>query len=110
MGFWLRVEAAGLILISGFFRYASSFKRYIALLYYLLISGLSSVLMFRGIIRSSFNSLILVSAIVKAGIFPFIGWVLTVYNNCRWGLLFFLAVVSKLVFLYFPLIVKFSSG
>lgn len=105
LGFWLRVEAAGLVLIAGFFNYNSSFNRYLSLLYYLLVSGLRSTLFFSGIIKSCFRGLLVLAAVLKGGLFPFIGWILMVYSNCSWGLLFFLGVVSKTFFLYLPLIV-----
>nr|YP_009829432.1 NADH dehydrogenase subunit 2 [Enterogyrus malmbergi]QJD07094.1 NADH dehydrogenase subunit 2 [Enterogyrus malmbergi] len=104
LGFWLCVEAAGLVLISGFFSYYVDTNRYVALLNYLLVSGISSSFIFVGLLSNVFNTLILLGCFIKSGLFPFMGWVLAVYSNCSWFLLYILAVVGKAIFLYLPMV------
>nr|QWV61015.1 NADH dehydrogenase subunit 2 [Euryhaliotrema johni] len=100
LGFWLAMEAAGLIIVAGFFNYGLTINRYKGLLYYLLVSGTSASLIFSGFLSPFLAGFVVIGFIMKAGLTPFSSWVLVVYNNCGWTLLFYIAVVSKVILLY----------
>lgn len=52
---------------------ATTVKRYKALLYYLLVSGIRSGLIFIGIVGSATPSVLLLGFAIKLGLFPFSG-------------------------------------
>lgn len=100
LGFWLRVEIARLLLLMGFFSYKILVKRYTSLLYYLLVSGLRSGFIFSGILCKDIKYFLAVGFLIKVGMFPFLGWVLSVYINCGWFLFFLLGVMRKIPLIY----------
>nr|YP_011008465.1 NADH dehydrogenase subunit 2 [Dactylogyrus tuba]WCF76309.1 NADH dehydrogenase subunit 2 [Dactylogyrus tuba] len=102
LGFWLATEAAGLVLLAGFFWQNTTTNRYLGLLTYLLACGVSSALMYCGVFTPALGSLLYLGFLIKAGTVPFVGWVMSVYSNSPWLLLYVLAVISKATFLYIP--------
>nr|AHW85060.1 NADH dehydrogenase subunit 2 [Tetrancistrum nebulosi] len=103
IGFWLCLEMATLLSVCGFFVPGVSFNRYNPLMCFIILSGVSSILLFLGVNNDIFQLFIFLSFLIKLGIFPFMGWVLLVYTNVSWLLLFLLGVVSKVTTLYIPL-------
>lgn len=102
IGVWLCIEAGGLVLIFGFFEKKAKANRYRALLNYLVISGISSGLLFSSRLSPALAWLALVSFGVKVGLFPFVGWVCGVLGEVSWGLLFLLGGVRKVYLLCIP--------
>nr|YP_011003940.1 NADH dehydrogenase subunit 2 [Dactylogyrus simplex]WPS93118.1 NADH dehydrogenase subunit 2 [Dactylogyrus simplex] len=108
LGFWLCLEGAGLVLIVGFFKYSSSNNRYLSLLVYLLISGVSSGMLYLGLLNPDLGFVGIAGFGVKAGLLPFTSWLYAVYSNIPWSMLYFVAVISKASFLYLPTLLPHS--
>ncbi len=83
LGFWVFLELAGLSIIPCFF-YTTEFdnlKFYSSLLIYVVMSGLSSVFLMRGILFLRLYYLVLVGFMIKLGLFPFMIWVYFVFAS-----------------------------
>nr|UFQ88344.1 NADH dehydrogenase subunit 2 [Rhinebothrium sp. LRP 10392] len=103
LSFWVFLELSGLSLIPSFFYSSNSGLQgfYSSLLSYIVMSGLSSVLLISGIIFSGLYYFVLVGFLVKFGLFPFSLWLYRVFSGSNWVFIFLLSVVSKFPILFF---------
>nr|YP_009330667.1 NADH dehydrogenase subunit 2 [Cloacotaenia megalops]AOG66050.1 NADH dehydrogenase subunit 2 [Cloacotaenia megalops] len=103
IGFWVFLELSGLAIVPAFFcwGYDNIYGFYGSLLTYIIMSGLSSVLMVSGILFVSLYYFIYFSFIVKFGLFPFMFWVYRVFSCSNWAFIFFLSVIIKFSILFF---------
>nr|WRY69000.1 NADH dehydrogenase subunit 2 [Cichlidogyrus tilapiae] len=101
LGMWVCMEAANMIVLTGFFNFCISVNRYSGLLGAILISGISSGLLFMGFISDSYLKVFLISLILKIGMFPFVSWVVAVLINSPWLVFYFISSVSKVSLIYF---------
>lgn len=101
--FWIFLELAGMSLIPSFFyrsnRSLQGFYR--SLLRYVVMSGLSSVLLVSGIIINGLYFFIFLGFVVKLGLFPFSLWIYRVFSSSNWIFIFLLSVVMKFPILFF---------
>lgn len=101
--FWVFLELCGLSIIPCFF-YSSGrgvYGFYSSLLTYVIMSGLSSVLLVAGILFFDLYYFIFFGFLVKFGLFPFSLWVYRVFSESNWVFIFFLSVVLKFPILFF---------
>nr|WRY69012.1 NADH dehydrogenase subunit 2 [Cichlidogyrus cirratus] len=108
LGCWVSMEAANLIILTGFFSYSSAVNRYVGLMGAVLVSGLSSGALFVGFLSEEFSWLVFIALCLKVGMFPFINWVVIVLMNSPWLVFYFLASFSKVSLLYFSFILDFA--
>nr|UFQ88392.1 NADH dehydrogenase subunit 2 [Rhinebothrium sp. LRP 10405]UFQ88416.1 NADH dehydrogenase subunit 2 [Rhinebothrium taeniuri] len=103
MGLWVFMELMGMAIVPSFFysNNSSISSFYNALLSYVVISGISSVLIMSGILFSGLYYLLLLGFVVKLGFFPFSFWLYAVFGGSNWAFIFFLSVVSKFPVLFF---------
>nr|UFQ89136.1 NADH dehydrogenase subunit 2 [Potamotrygonocestus sp. MZUSP 7996] len=108
LGFWIFLELCGMSLIPCFFYVSNSSLQgfYSSLLSYVVMSGLSSVLMISGIVISNFYYFILLGFIVKFGLFPFSVWIYRVFSGSNWFFIFFLSVILKFPILFFSFLLQ----
>lgn len=101
--FWVALELCGISLIPSFFYNGG--KRvdgfYSSLLCYVIVSGLSSVLLVTGIIIDGLYLFILIGFLLKFGLFPFSLWVYRVFSGRNWVFIFLLSVVLKFPIIFF---------
>lgn len=111
IGFWVFLELCGLSIIPCFFysRGRRIYGFYSSLLTYVIMSGLSSVLLVSGILFSDLYYFIFFGFLLKFGLFPFSLWLYRVFSESNWIFIFFLSVVLKFPILFFCFIFqKFS--
>nr|UFQ88968.1 NADH dehydrogenase subunit 2 [Rhinebothrium sp. MZUSP 8030]UFQ88980.1 NADH dehydrogenase subunit 2 [Rhinebothrium sp. MZUSP 8031]UFQ88992.1 NADH dehydrogenase subunit 2 [Rhinebothrium sp. MZUSP 8032] len=103
LSFWVFLELCGMSLIPSFFYSSGSSLQgfYSSLLSYVVMSGLSSILLVSGIIITDLYFMIVVGFMVKFGLFPFSLWVYRVFSCSNWIFIFLLSVVSKFPILFF---------
>nr|BDI27945.1 NADH dehydrogenase subunit 2 [Cylindrotaenia sp. MN-2022] len=103
ISFWVFLELCGLSIIPTFFYSGGSgvYGFYSALLSYVIMSGVSSVLVVSGILISSLYIFIFLGFVMKFGLFPFSMWVYRVFSGGGWLLIFLLSVVMKFPILFF---------
>lgn len=111
LGFWVFLELCGLSLIPSFFCFneAGIYGFYNSLLSYVVMSGLSSVLLVVGILFCDLYYFIFFGFVVKFGLFPFSYWVYCVFSERGWWFIFFLSVVMKFPVLFFCYLFQNSS-
>lgn len=97
VGFWVFLELAGLAIIPSLFIKPPTETQlfYNSLLHYVVMSGLSSVLLISGIIMANLYWLLLLGFIVKFGIFPFKFWIYHIFSRGSWHFIFLMRVVMK---------------
>nr|UFQ88440.1 NADH dehydrogenase subunit 2 [Rhinebothrium sp. LRP 10407] len=103
MGLWVFMELMGMAIVPSFFysNNSSISAFYNSLLSYVVISGISSVLIMSGILFSGLYYLLLLGFVVKLGFFPFSFWLYAVFGGSNWAFIFFLSVISKFPVLFF---------
>nr|UFQ88536.1 NADH dehydrogenase subunit 2 [Rhinebothrium sp. 3 DJM-2021] len=103
LSFWVFLELCGMSLVPAFFYSSNSSLQgfYSSLLSYVVMSGLSSVLLVGGLVVKDFYFFILAGFMVKFGLFPFSLWVYRVFSGSNWVFIFLLSVVSKFPILFF---------
>lgn len=103
IGFWVFLELCGLSIIPCFFynRNVRLYRFYNSLLTYIIMSGLSSVLLVCGILFRGLYILILFGFFIKFGLFPFRLWVYRVFSGSNWVFIFCLSVILKFPILFF---------
>nr|UFQ88608.1 NADH dehydrogenase subunit 2 [Rhinebothrium sp. 1]UFQ88668.1 NADH dehydrogenase subunit 2 [Rhinebothrium sp. 1]UFQ88680.1 NADH dehydrogenase subunit 2 [Rhinebothrium sp. 1]UFQ88692.1 NADH dehydrogenase subunit 2 [Rhinebothrium sp. 1] len=103
LGFWVFLELCGMSLVPSFFYSSCTGLQgfYGSLLSYVVVSGLSSVLIVSGIIFFGLYYLVLLGFVLKFGLFPFSLWVYRVFSGSNWFFIFLLSVVSKFPILFF---------
>nr|UTE83548.1 NADH dehydrogenase subunit 2 [Raillietina sp. HL-2022] len=103
LGFWVFLELCGLSLIPSFFFNSKVGVHgfYGCLLNYVIMSGLSSVLMVCGLLFGGLYYFLFIGFIVKFGLFPFSLWVYRVFSDSGWMFIFFLSVILKFPVLFF---------
>nr|UFQ89172.1 NADH dehydrogenase subunit 2 [Acanthobothrium sp. MZUSP 7998] len=103
LSFWIFLELCGMSLIPSFFYASNSSLQgfYSSLLSYVVMSGLSSVLMVSGIVISNLYIFVYIGFMVKFGLFPFSLWVYRVFSGSNWVFIFLLSVVMKFPILFF---------
>lgn len=108
LSFWVFLELCGMSLIPSFFYRSCSGLQgfYRSLLSYIVMSGLSSVLMVSGIVFSSFYFFILLGFLVKFGLFPFSLWVYRVFSGRKWVFIFLLRVLRKFPIIFFCFLLR----
>lgn len=101
--FWVFLELCGLSIVPCFFyrRGSRLYGFYSSLLTYVIISGLSSVLLVSGILFSGLYYFIFFGFLMKFGLFPFSLWLYRVFSERNWVFIFFLRVVLKFPILFF---------
>nr|AFD18198.1 NADH dehydrogenase subunit 2 [Cichlidogyrus sclerosus] len=109
LGVWLAMEAAGLIVLTGFFTVSNLVNRYVGLLGAVIASGVGSGMLFLGILNEDLAYLLFLSILLKVGMFPFVGWVVVVLVNSPWVVLYFMSCVSKISLVYFSSYLSFVS-
>lgn len=101
--FWVFLELCGMSIIPSFF-YSKSLGVqgfYSSLLSYIVMSGLSSVLLVSGIIINELYFFVVIGFLVKFGLFPFSLWVYRVFSGRNWVFIFFLRVILKFPIIFF---------
>nr|YP_010286165.1 NADH dehydrogenase subunit 2 [Mosgovoyia sp. SQ20]UKS08003.1 NADH dehydrogenase subunit 2 [Mosgovoyia sp. SQ20] len=103
LGFWVFLELCGLSIIPCFFYSGgvSIYGFYSSLLTYIIMSGVSSVLLVSGVLFSGLYLFIYFGFAVKFGLFPTILWVYRVFSESNWFFIFFLSVILKFPVLFF---------
>nr|YP_009178851.1 NADH dehydrogenase subunit 2 [Pseudanoplocephala crawfordi]ALJ78646.1 NADH dehydrogenase subunit 2 [Pseudanoplocephala crawfordi] len=103
LGFWFFLELCGLSIIPCFF-YSSGdsvYGFYSSLLTYVIVSGLSSVLLVVGILFFELYYFVFIGFLLKFGLFPFSLWLYRVFSCSNWLFIFFLSVILKFPILFF---------
>lgn len=103
VSFWVFLELCGLSIIPSFFysRGRRIYGFYSSLLTYVIMSGVSSVLLVSGVLFSRLYYFIFFGFLIKFGLFPFSLWVYRVFRESKWFFIFFLSVVLKFPILFF---------
>nr|YP_008082876.1 NADH dehydrogenase subunit 2 [Taenia serialis]BAN21738.1 NADH dehydrogenase subunit 2 [Taenia serialis] len=103
LGFWVFLELCGLSIIpSLFFNVSSmSYSFYNSILYYVIMSGLSSVLLVSGLLVVSLYYFVYFGFVVKFGLFPFMFWVYRVFSIGNWIFIYLLSVIMKFPVIFF---------
>lgn len=112
LGFWVFLELAGLSIIPCFF-YTTEFDNlnfYSSLLIYVVMSGISSVFLMRGILFLSLYYFVLVGFMIKLGLFPFMIWVYFVFASSNWFFIFSVSVILKFPILFFSFLLQERGG
>lgn len=101
--FWVFLELCGISLIPSFFYRSKTgiYGFYGSLLNYIIMSGLSSVLMVCGLVFNELYYFIFMGFAIKFGLFPFSLWVYRVFCERGWVFIFFLSVILKFPVLFF---------
>lgn len=96
--FWVFMELGRLSLIPALFLGWGCYRQsvYGSLLLYIVISGLSSVLIVSGYMYGCLTSFLVMGLLLKFGLFPFSLWVYRVLSFCKWLTVFIFTVVLKL--------------
>nr|QSV08763.1 NADH dehydrogenase subunit 2 [Taenia hydatigena] len=103
LGFWVFLELGGLSLIPSFFY---SIKQvfhsfYDSVLCYIIMSGLSSVMLVSGLLINCLYYFVYFGFAIKFGLFPFMFWVYRVFSVGNWVFIFLLSVIMKFPVLFF---------
>nr|QCP68152.1 NADH dehydrogenase subunit 2 [Fimbriaria fasciolaris] len=104
VSFWVFLELCGLSIVPSFFysQGSSIYGFYSSLLTYIIMSGLSSVMLISGnFIVMNLYYFIFLGFLIKFGLFPFSLWVYRVFSESNWAFIFFLSVVLKFPILFF---------
>ena len=103
IGFWVFLELAGLSIIPCFFYKGGSriYGFYRSLLTYVIMSGLSSVMLVSGIVFFNLYIFVFFGFLIKFGLFPFSFWVYRVFRESKWFFIFCLSVILKFPILFF---------
>nr|YP_010499314.1 NADH dehydrogenase subunit 2 [Nippotaenia mogurndae]UWT58591.1 NADH dehydrogenase subunit 2 [Nippotaenia mogurndae] len=111
LSFWIFLELCGMSIIPSFFYSSNSNLHgfYNSLLTYIIMSGLSSILLVSGIIFSSLYIFIFGGFAIKFGLFPFSLWMYRVFTNSNWYFIFLVSVVSKFPIIIFCFIFQFGG-
>nr|UFQ88380.1 NADH dehydrogenase subunit 2 [Rhinebothrium taeniuri] len=111
LSFWVFLELCGMSLIPSFFYVSSSSLQgfYSSLLSYVVMSGVSSVLLVTGLVVSGLYYVVLTGFMVKFGLFPFSIWVYRVFSGSNWFFIFLLSVLSKFPILFFCYLLNSSA-
>lgn len=80
---WFFLELSSICLVPLFFCVGVSVNL-VGLLYYLIVSGISSCLILFSILFSACPLFFVLGFLVKFGIFPFVGWVYCVLKDSNW--------------------------
>nr|AWD28009.1 NADH dehydrogenase subunit 2 [Echinococcus granulosus] len=110
-GFWVFLELCGLAIVPSFFcgLGLNFYNLYSSVLNYIIMSGLSSVLLISGLLVSSLYYFIFFGFVVKFGLFPFMLWVYRVFSVGSWVFIFLLSVVMKFPVLFFCFLYQTSG-
>nr|YP_007889815.1 NADH dehydrogenase subunit 2 [Taenia twitchelli]BAN15647.1 NADH dehydrogenase subunit 2 [Taenia twitchelli] len=111
LGFWVFLELGSLSLIPSFFCNLgySYYNFYSSILCYVIMSGLSSILLISGIMINSLYYFIFFGFSVKFGLFPFMFWVYRVFSISNWVFIFLLSVIMKFPVLFFCFLYEISD-
>nr|UEC44190.1 NADH dehydrogenase subunit 2 [Taenia tianguangfui] len=103
LGFWVFIELMSLSIIPSFFFNVNvlSYNFYSSILCYIIMSGLSSVLLVSGLLVSGLYYFVYFGFVVKFGLFPFMFWVYRVFSVGNWVFIYLLSVVAKFPVLFF---------
>nr|YP_009466058.1 NADH dehydrogenase subunit 2 [Hydatigera kamiyai]BAN15671.1 NADH dehydrogenase subunit 2 [Hydatigera kamiyai] len=103
IGFWIFLELCGLSIIPSFFynNKVSLYNFYSSVLSYIIVSGLSSILIVLGLMFLGLYYFIYFGFALKFGLFPFLLWVYRVFSVGNWLFIFFLSVLLKFPVLFF---------
>nr|AEY84611.1 NADH dehydrogenase subunit 2 [Nippotaenia chaenogobii] len=112
LSFWIFLELCGMSIIPSFFYSSGSGLSgfYNSLLTYIIMSGLSSIIIVSGIVFSSLYIFIFVGFALKFGLFPFSLWMYRVFSNSNWCFIFLLSVVSKFPIIIFCFVFQFTNS
>lgn len=103
--FWLFLELGALSLIPSFFLYIKT-KALSRLFSYIVVSGISSSLIISGILFEGYSILLMLGFLMKFGVFPFFGWVYSVFLGSKWLVIWALSRVLKVSFMFFPFFLR----
>nr|UFQ89160.1 NADH dehydrogenase subunit 2 [Echeneibothrium williamsi] len=108
LSFWVFLELCGMSLVPAFFYSSNSSLQgfYSSLLSYIVISGLSSILLISGVAINGLYYFIVLGFLAKFGLFPFSLWVYRVLNGSNWFFIFLISVISKFPILFFCYLLK----
>ena len=101
---WVFLELCSISIIPRFFCggvYGDVFGFYGALLTYIVVSGVSSILLMSGLLFSELYYFVYFGFVMKFGLFPFRVWVYRVLRESKWFFIFLLTVVAKFPVLFF---------
>jgi len=103
ISFWMFIELRGLSLIPAFFWGCNLqfYNYYSSLLSYIVISGISSVLIVTGLLINELYFFLLIGFFLKFGLFPFSLWFYRVFKGRNWLFIFIISVISKYPVLFF---------
>nr|YP_010286153.1 NADH dehydrogenase subunit 2 [Hydatigera sp. XHPW10]UKS07991.1 NADH dehydrogenase subunit 2 [Hydatigera sp. XHPW10] len=103
IGFWVFLELCGLSIVPSFFfnPKVNMYNFYGCVLYYIIVSGLSSVFIVLGLMFLSLYHFVYFGFALKFGLFPFLLWVYQVFSIGNWLFIFFLSVLLKFPVLFF---------
>lgn len=106
LGFWVFLELGGLSLVPSFFycgnnRSFGIYGFYSSLLTYIIMSGLSSIMIISGLLFVGLYYFVFWGFAIKLGLFPFSLWVYRVFGESKWFFIFLLSVIMKFPVLFF---------
>lgn len=103
LGFWVFLELGGLSIIPSFFYRdcRGMYRFYSGLLGYVVMSGVSSVVMMSGLLFNELYFFVYFGFAIKFGLFPFSLWVYHVLSSSKWFFIFLLSVILKFPVLFF---------
>nr|AWW03916.1 NADH dehydrogenase subunit 2 [Echinococcus granulosus sensu lato genotype G6] len=110
-GFWVFLELCGLAVVPSFFLGfgLNFYNLYGSVLSYIIMSGLSSVLLVSGLLINGLYYFVFFGFVVKFGLFPFMLWVYRVFSVGSWVFIFLLSVVMKFPVLFFCFLYQISG-
>nr|YP_009316245.1 NADH dehydrogenase subunit 2 [Anoplocephala magna]AMR73961.1 NADH dehydrogenase subunit 2 [Anoplocephala magna] len=103
LSFWVFLELGGFSIVPCFFygEKVGFYGFYNSLLTYIIMSGVSSVLLVSGLLFIGLYFFIYFGFLVKFGLFPFSLWVYRVFSSSNWFFIFCLSVILKFPILFF---------
>nr|QZH79008.1 NADH dehydrogenase subunit 2 [Taenia solium]URN72815.1 NADH dehydrogenase subunit 2 [Taenia solium]DBA36348.1 TPA_asm: NADH dehydrogenase subunit 2 [Taenia solium] len=103
LGFWVFLELCGLSIVPSLFFNVEcmNYNFYSSILCYIIMSGLSSVLLISGLLIVGLYYFVFFGFVVKFGLFPFMFWVYRVFSVSNWVFVYLLSVVMKFPVLFF---------
>lgn len=103
LGFWVFLELCGLSIVPSLFFNVEcmNYKFYSSILCYIIMSGLSSVLLISGLLIVGLYYFVFFGFVVKFGLFPFMFWVYRVFSVSKWVFVYLSSVVMKFPVLFF---------
>nr|YP_007890975.1 NADH dehydrogenase subunit 2 [Taenia laticollis]BAN15635.1 NADH dehydrogenase subunit 2 [Taenia laticollis] len=101
LGFWVFLELGSLSAIPALlYNFNLNNKFYCCILCYIIVSGLSSVVLVSGLLINNLYYFVFFGFVIKFGMFPFMFWVYQVFSLGNWIFIFILSVILKFPILF----------